>query len=252
MSGYGGVLEETVEAFEEQLSGAAAFSEAEHTLWRHKGPVGKLHNLVVDVRRSDHLTYLLRSIQRAEFDTSSDSRVRARKPLDLSMDNDTRWLFQLYIIRRAIKPSPVSRTADLKASRTGSVRKSAKKPRICLEDNQLTANDWDVLEHLAKLLGFYEDAVKILEGDGQQRKRKRGWVGSYGNVWEVVQGFEFLLGVPEDYKQLSSGMPDPEHFRINVKTTISSPFANGAGLRNDSADVSRVCVKFCGRGYELG
>ena len=28
-------------------------------------------------------------------------------------------------------------------------------------------NDWAVLEHLAKLLGFYEDAVKTLEGDGQ-------------------------------------------------------------------------------------
>ncbi|KAG6990881.1 putative AC transposase [Fusarium oxysporum f. sp. conglutinans] len=46
-----------VEAFEEQLSGEAALSEAEHTLWRRKGPVGKLHNLVVDVRRSDQLTY---------------------------------------------------------------------------------------------------------------------------------------------------------------------------------------------------
>ncbi|OAQ58922.1 restless-like transposase [Purpureocillium lilacinum] len=79
-----------VEAFEEQLSGAAALSEAEHELWRRKGPVGKLHNLVADVRRSDHLTYLLRSIQRAEFDMSSDPRIRARKPLDLIMDNDTR------------------------------------------------------------------------------------------------------------------------------------------------------------------
>ncbi|OBS15091.1 hypothetical protein FPOA_14102 [Fusarium poae] len=59
-----------VEAFEEQLSGEAALSEAEHTLWRRKGPVGKLHNLVVDVRRSDQLTYLLRSIQRSEFDLS--------------------------------------------------------------------------------------------------------------------------------------------------------------------------------------
>ncbi|GKU23079.1 unnamed protein product [Fusarium langsethiae] len=49
-----------VEAFEEQLSGTAALSEAEHALWRRKGPVGKLHNLVVEVRRSDQLTYLLR------------------------------------------------------------------------------------------------------------------------------------------------------------------------------------------------
>ncbi|KAG7424497.1 putative AC transposase [Fusarium oxysporum f. sp. raphani] len=91
-----------VEAFEEQLSGEAALSEAEHALWRRKGPVGKLHNLVVDVRRSDQLTYLLRSIQRSEFDLSSDPRIRARQPVDLIIDNDTRWLSQLYMIRRAI------------------------------------------------------------------------------------------------------------------------------------------------------
>ena len=85
-----------------------------------------------------------------------------------------------------------------------------------MEENQLTANDWDVLEHLAKLLGFYEDAVKTLEGDGQQRRRKQGWVGSYGNAWEVIQGFEFLLEVLEDYKQLASEISDAEHFRINI------------------------------------
>ncbi|KAI8406470.1 hypothetical protein FOFC_13940 [Fusarium oxysporum] len=105
---------------------------------------------------------------------------------------------------------------DNRSKRTGNLRKSAREPRICLEENQLTVNDWVVLEHLAKLLGFYEDAVKTLEGDGQQRKRKGGWVGSYGNVWEVIQGFEFLLEVLEDYKQLASEIPDAEHFRINV------------------------------------
>jgi hypothetical protein len=215
-----------VEAFEEQLSGAAALSEAEHTLWRRKGTVGKLHNLVVDVRRSDQLTYLLRSIQRSECDMSSDPRVRARKPVDLVIDNDTRWLSQLYMIRRAIALRPYLEQLILKhrqqweqenrSKRTGNVRKSAKEPRICLEENQLTAHDWAVLEHLATLLGFYEDAVKTLEGDGQFRKRKRGWVGSYGNIWEVIQGFEFLLEVLEEYKQLAAGIPDPEHFRINI------------------------------------
>ncbi|KAM3560917.1 hypothetical protein ARSEF4850_003470 [Beauveria asiatica] len=84
------------------------------------------------------------------------------------------------------------------------------------EENQLTSNDWIVLEHLAKLLGFYEDAVRTLEGDGQLRRRKRGWVGSYGNVWEVVQWFEFLLVLLEKYKQLACGIPNSEHLRMNI------------------------------------
>ncbi|KAM3448285.1 hypothetical protein NHJ6243_010118 [Beauveria neobassiana] len=79
-----------VEAFEEQLSGAAPLSKAEHSLWRRKGPIGKLHNLVVDVRRSDQLTGLLRSIQRSKFDMSADARTQASTTLDLIIDNDTR------------------------------------------------------------------------------------------------------------------------------------------------------------------
>jgi hypothetical protein len=35
-------------------------------------------------------------------------------------------------------------------------------------------------------------------------------------VWEVIQGFEFLLEVLEDYKKLASEIPDAEHFRINI------------------------------------
>ncbi|KJZ68671.1 hypothetical protein HIM_11943 [Hirsutella minnesotensis 3608] len=103
-----------------------------------------------------------------------------------------------------------------RSSKTGILRRTAKVPRICLEENQLTVKDWEVLEHLAKLLGYYEDAVKTLEGDGQQRKRKRGWVGSYGNIWEVVQGFEFVLEALEEYKLRVADIPDSEHFRINI------------------------------------
>ncbi|KAF5981720.1 restless-like transposase [Fusarium bulbicola] len=38
------------DAFEQQLSGAEALSDTEYARWRKKGPVGKLHNIVVDVK----------------------------------------------------------------------------------------------------------------------------------------------------------------------------------------------------------
>ncbi|KAH7461153.1 hypothetical protein FOMA001_g19163 [Fusarium oxysporum f. sp. matthiolae] len=214
------------EAFENQLSGAAALSETEHDLWRRRGPVRKLHNLVVDIDRSDVLSYLLRGVQQADMDQSIDPRVRARKPLNIVVDNDTRWLSQLYMIRRAIKLRPYLDVMILKhkqaweqgnrSKRTGLMRRSAVQPRICLSENQLSDKDWDVLEHLATILGFYEVTVKTLEGDGIQRKRKRGWVGSYGNIWDVIQGFEFLMAKLEEYKAFAADYPDPEHFRINI------------------------------------
>ncbi|RYC77347.1 hypothetical protein BFJ63_vAg19779, partial [Fusarium oxysporum f. sp. narcissi] len=191
-------------AFENQLSGAAALSETEHDLWRRRGPVGKLHNLVVDIDRSDVLSYLLRGVQQADMDQSIDPRVRARKPLNIVVDNDTRWLSQLYMIRRAIKLRPYLDVMILKhkqaweqdnrSKRTGLMRRSAVQPRICLSENQLSNKDWDVLEHLATILGFYEVTVKTLEGDG----------------------FEFLMAKLEEYKAFAADYPDPEHFRINI------------------------------------
>jgi hypothetical protein len=40
-------------AFEELLSSKRTLTKDEYTLWRDKGPVGKLHNIVVNINRSD-------------------------------------------------------------------------------------------------------------------------------------------------------------------------------------------------------
>lgn len=95
-------------------------------------------------------------------------------------------------------------------------KKSARLPYICEPEHQLSDKDWEVLEIFSQLLGYYECTIKMLEGDGQIRKRKCGWMGSYGNIWDVIQGFEFLLDKLESYKAMAEHFPDPEHFRINI------------------------------------
>jgi hypothetical protein len=52
------------DAFEEQLNGASALSYSDYQLWRTRGPVGKLHNLVVDVRNVHQLSYSFKKIQK--------------------------------------------------------------------------------------------------------------------------------------------------------------------------------------------
>jgi hypothetical protein len=64
------------DAFKRQLSGQAPLSEAEHLLWQKRGPVGKLHNIVVFIHRSDKLTNLLRELQRTAFDQSLNPKVK--------------------------------------------------------------------------------------------------------------------------------------------------------------------------------
>ncbi|KAM3451250.1 hypothetical protein NHJ6243_009632 [Beauveria neobassiana] len=179
------------DAFEQQLSGAEALSDAEYARWRRKGPVRKLHNIVVD----------------EEIDRATTLKLRSKKPLKLIIDNDTRWL------------SYKAQWEDENRSRkTGQVTqaKLAKKPRILRDENQLTDRDWEVLYHLEAILTVFETVVKTLEGDGHIRKRKQGWTGSYGNVWDVVLGYELLLNTLEEYKELAAGFPDAEYLRIGI------------------------------------
>jgi hypothetical protein len=58
--------------------------------------------------------------------------------------------------------------------------------------------------------------VKILEDDGQFRRRRHGCTKSYGNVWDILLDFELLLGKLEEFKQLATEFPDAEKFRIRV------------------------------------
>jgi hypothetical protein len=75
------------------------------------------------------------------------------------------------------------------------------------------------LEHLEIILSHYEFTVKQLEGDGQVRDRVRGFRGSYGNIWEVLFGFEYLLGQLEQCKDNASEYPAPWYFKIGINLT---------------------------------
>ncbi|KAM4067722.1 restless-like transposase [Hirsutella rhossiliensis] len=77
-----------------------------HEIWRKKGPVGKLHNLVHWIHQSDKLTYRLRALQEEFFSKSDNPKIRAKKPVDVVLDNLTRWLSTLYMIRRGLGLRP--------------------------------------------------------------------------------------------------------------------------------------------------
>jgi hypothetical protein len=50
------------DAFEEQFDGICPLTALKYQLWREKGPVGKLHNLVVDVRNVHRLIHLFQKV----------------------------------------------------------------------------------------------------------------------------------------------------------------------------------------------
>jgi hypothetical protein len=207
------------DAFEKQLDGSSAMNSATYQLWRSQGPVGKLHNLVVDVRNVHKLHYRFQKAQK---------KGGIQKPLRLIINTEPRWLSQLYMIRRALQLKKPIKTLLImiekkwdqqhRSKRNGiiSKRNLDKLPRYLRTKNQLCDRDWDILQHLESILTIFETIIKTLEGNSQIRLRHHHRLGSYGNIWDVLLGFELLLSKLEEFKQLATEFPNAEQFRINV------------------------------------
>ncbi|KAK8013477.1 hypothetical protein PG991_009070 [Apiospora marii] len=89
---------------------------------------------------------------------------------------------------------------------------------------QLTDAEYDLwrkegpvaLQHLEDILTSFETVLTRLEGDGQIRRRAGGFRGSYGNIWDVLPAYEYLLSKLEHFKEIANGIPDPIQFRVGV------------------------------------
>ena len=112
---------------------------AELKEWRKKGPVGKLHNLAVD---------LARSVQHEQkFKVLSHNR-------GLPQGNGTRWNSWQRMIGTAIA-APV-RDAIVQYFREYSEGE--------YKNDELTDDDWEVLENLNKVLAMLKETTQALEG----------------------------------------------------------------------------------------
>ncbi|WKT54416.1 Ribonuclease H-like superfamily [Fusarium oxysporum f. sp. vasinfectum] len=180
-------------AFKAEVDEEPGFDAVQHAIWRKRGPVGKLHNLIHWIHRSDKLTHRLRALQGDFFQHSDSPRIRARKPLDVIRDNQTRWL----------------------ECRNG-VRRKEEVPLCVREESLLSENDWKVVELMDEVLVDFEEAIRMLEGDAQRRTRKGGRIEVYGNMWDVALTDEFLMQRLETWKATAENYPDPEYFKVSI------------------------------------
>ncbi|KAM0664433.1 hypothetical protein ACQRIU_007015 [Beauveria bassiana] len=135
----------------------------------------------------------------------------------------TRWLSTFYMIRRALKlrsflDDLVEKTMiEVNRERRNGIRKKEELPLCLREESLLNEKDWAVSELLEKVLVDFEEALRMLEGDGQTRLRKGGHAEAYGNIWDVASTYEFLMDRLEEWKSTAENFPDPDHFIINIK-----------------------------------
>ncbi|OAA52146.1 Ribonuclease H-like protein [Cordyceps fumosorosea ARSEF 2679] len=209
-----------VEAFEDTVAKGEALARAAHDTWMRRGPVGKAHNFAIWVHRSDVLTQLLRQIQQDSYAAADDAEVGKQRPVDVVIDNDTRWLSQYYMIKRLLRLQPFYEEFIAKAKRIfrdGRRGEVGRRFPPCLEESSfLTENDWAVLRTFDEILSDFHVVVQALQGDGQPRCRASGIRETFGSMTDVLEAFEFLLSKLEDAKSQIETHPEPEHFGINV------------------------------------
>lgn len=160
---------------------------ADLRLWRQRGPVGKLRKIIKFIRSSPQRSESFKVLAQ-ETDNQDDWLLHEESTaeLQLTLSNDTRWNSTYLMIDRAIRKKNhiQSFLVQLQLS-------EGEGYGIPAEDF-LTAEDWRLLAELKA----------VVEPLYFQTMRCQGWgeKGSFGYLWEILSGMEFLLDKLEGWK----------------------------------------------------
>ncbi|KJZ68601.1 hypothetical protein HIM_12010 [Hirsutella minnesotensis 3608] len=171
------------DAFEEDCQANKEIQD-EVRLWRSRGPIGKLHNIVHWVERSGQRIERLHKLQSIE---NTALGLEDKTTYDVVMDNATRWnsseamMERGYMLRNALDSlvqAEVTEWNQYVARRTQHgakpmPKKCRKKPTIV--DDQMATEDWSVIAEYLAILKPLKIATKRLEGQPRQ--------GKFGAIW---------------------------------------------------------------------
>lgn len=184
---------EGVSKFERALAGAG--DDEQFDLWRKRGPIGKLHNIVVYINRSPQRQQQFRSKQDA---VASDDNI-PKFYYQLIQDGGVRWNSSYNMIERALQ---VRNAVDLFTLHDQQANGPAG-----LVDDRLTADDWQQLEEFRAFLQPFKDMTERLEGNAHN--------GSHGALWEVLPSMDFMLGLLESHAIRLAQVPE-SYFKTGV------------------------------------
>uniref|UniRef100_A0A0C4DI06 HAT C-terminal dimerisation domain-containing protein n=1 Tax=Fusarium oxysporum (strain Fo5176) TaxID=660025 RepID=A0A0C4DI06_FUSOF len=209
---------EDPDSFEREAFTEAAFQveERELRLWRKRGAVGKLHNIVRFVRASPQGRELMKSLacdQNDEDGYQLFEEERAAIDLELMQNNETRWNSTFLMIQRAIrKREHIDHFIAYLETKTSEPRQ-----RVPVQD-QLSPQDWLLLAEIQSLLKPLHEITM----------RCQGWAkeGRHGALWEVMIGMEYLLNFFEEQNLIFSS-PDSciselRNFRVSATKRSSA------------------------------
>lgn len=169
---------------------AIELEEQQLTLWRRRGPIGKLHNVIHWINRSPQRHGRFISLQKQLIaPIRPDGKKEAYQ---LITDVTTRWNSFYDSAKRAVYLQAAidaiideERAAyDSLVAQAGRslVRQQPKRPTIL--DDTISAADWHVINQYIDILKPLKDATLKLQGHIG---------GKFGSIWQVLPVFEELL-----------------------------------------------------------
>jgi hypothetical protein len=169
-----------VESFEHELTSNITAEVAELTTWRRKGPIGKLHNLIIYITHSANRREAFDRLQEAAFESIADGDGNALKPRpkQLIRDNLTRWNSWYDAAERAIElrqyidefiddelADYYQRSARYEVRSRGSAPQRPPPKAPLLLADKLTAEDWEVVIAYFGILRPCKQATIKLQGN---------------------------------------------------------------------------------------
>jgi hypothetical protein len=149
----------------------AANDSESYALWRQRGAIGHLHNLVSYISRSPRRLRAFEAAQKVDAGPLVQT-------LHLVKDTGVRWNSTYYMIQRALRLQP----ALQKYCREW---KPTTGETYDLKGDMLDPEDWEELRHFEELLQPFERATKRLEGNAYN--------GTHGALWEVIPTMDYLF-----------------------------------------------------------
>ena len=159
--------------------------------WRKKGPIGKLHNLVVHARTTPSRRQFFKSKQREV--TADGERL-----YELIATGGIRWNSTCDMLERAFK---LKDAIDLYQA---AYFTDEEEPT---QHDYLTSDDWQELRHLLDLLQPLKTVSLCLQSDGKDC--------NHGSLWESLTGIDYLMTKLERLKEQHTYLPN-SHFKASI------------------------------------
>ncbi|TKA63486.1 hypothetical protein B0A49_13143, partial [Cryomyces minteri] len=166
-----------INTFKRELLGC---SDKDHfTLWKQLHAIGKIHNTVRDILRSEARR---RDFAECQQEVAFEDELFDWVELMLVVDGGVRWNATYYMLRRARK---LREAIDIYQKRHIDAPLNAEEYDHTAD--VLTEEDWTEVDRFLKLLKPFEVITKDLEGNARQ--------GSYGAVWEAFTSMNYLSDI---------------------------------------------------------